>query len=120
MRREPSFHVGGCQKQSDIIVSALHSQTPLEQLQVPADQVLRRSRYLREMINKCLAVVKLKFLLTTNILVIKIHPGLVAHALTLTLALGLQRQEDLSELESSLLEHVPGLPGLHNKTMTQK
>lgn len=86
----------------------------------PADRVLRRSRYLREMINKCLAVVKLKFLLTTNILVIKIHPGLVAHALTLTLALGLQRQEDLSELESSLLEYVPGQPGLHNKTMTQK
>lgn len=120
MRREPSFHVGGCQRQSDVIASALHSQVPLEQLQVPADQVLRRSCYLRETINKGLVVVKLKFLLTTNILVIKIHSGLVAHALTLTPALGILRQEDLSELESSLLLNVPGQPGLHNKTMTQK
>lgn len=103
IRREPSFHVGGCTRQWDIIASVLHSQIPLEQLQVPAEQVLRRSCYLRETANKCLAVVKLKFLLTINILVIEIHPELVTHAFTLTLALGIQRQEDLSELESSLL-----------------
>lgn len=75
MRRESCFRVGGCQRQLDVIASALLSQIPLEQLQVPADRVLRRSCCLRETINKCLAVVKLKFLLTTNILVIKIHPG---------------------------------------------
>lgn len=91
MRRESSFHVGGCQRHWDSIAPALHPQLLLEQLQVPAERVLRRSCYLRGTINKCLAVVKLKFLLITNILVIEIHPRLVARAFPLIPALGIQR-----------------------------